>query len=112
MIQTTRTGLYRREHYNDIFNSMKDVFGDEWYAKVKPEQWVIWRKHLKGLFNEGILIREIQSVIGEADKKKWPQGTGFFARVRDLCLLQRKPEPTIRRDGMKSLREIYDHRRS
>lgn len=42
------------------------------------------------LFDNDIIASEAIAVIPDMDKRQWPAGTGFFSRVRDLCLLQRK----------------------
>lgn len=79
-----------------IFESMKERFGVKWYLSVPSFQWVIWRRHIKQqLFDNDIIAVEAIAVIGEVDKRHWPHGTGFFARVRDLCLVQRKEKQRI-----------------
>jgi len=77
---------------NMIFQAMRDQFGEAWYAQVQRWQWPMWRRHINTmLFDEDIIASEAIAVIPNAvEKGKWPHGTGFFARVRDLCLVNRR----------------------
>jgi hypothetical protein len=96
-------GTYVPEHYNQFFRAMKSEWGDVWYNSVKPYQWNIWRRHIKTMFfDQGYLIREMIAAIPESAKKtKWPMGTGYFSRLRDICdvnRLQRQRETPVKLD--------------
>src|SRR5262245_10984861 len=100
---------YRAEHYNAVFEEMKSRFGQPWYDSIDWPMWGrIWRKQIKNLFfDQGILIREMVAGLDEAaEKRKWPTGTAFFVRLRDVCLknrLERQRHGTMHVDGMKRL---------
>ena len=79
-----------------IFEAMRKTFGESWYLSVPPFRWVIWRRQIKQmLFDEDIIAAEAIAVIGDCDKRKWPAGTGFFSRVRDMVLLGRRQREKI-----------------
>lgn len=75
---------------------MKSHFGDSWYSTIQPEKWIMWRRHINiQLFDNDIVASEAISVLQDVDKKQWPMGTGFFSRVRDQVLLQRKTKEQV-----------------
>ena len=82
---------YKAEYYNEIFLSMRHEFGETWYKSINPIWWNIWRRRIKAMFDQGIMIREIKLAIVEASgKKRWPIGTSFFHRVEDVVLKNRR----------------------
>lgn len=96
-----------------IFSAMRENFGEEWYGSISSQQWIIWRKHINTqLFENDIIASEAISVIPGMDKRQWPQGTGFFSRVRDLCLLARKTHEQVVKvnEGPKSLKDFLAER--
>lgn len=97
---------YPTSCYNQVLNHLTERFN---LKDVAPGQWIIWRHHIKTLFDQDILIKEILAAVDEAaEKGKWPQGTGFFSRVRDIVLVHRKQtERVVTVDrGFTSLGEI------
>lgn len=82
---------YKPEYYNSIFETMRRLWGEEWYNAVKPVWWNIWRRHLKQMFDDGLLIAEIKAALPEAaDKRRWPGGTILMSRIRDVVLKNRR----------------------
>lgn len=104
---------YSPEHYNAVFEAMRRVFGEEWYASVDWQRWgVIWRARIKrDFFDEGILIREMVAGLEEAaGKGRWPLGTSFFARLHDVCLKNRREQRPSRVDGMHGVGDIMQRK--
>jgi hypothetical protein len=63
---------YQAIHYTMVFEAFRTHWGDAWYSSVNPDQWNIWRRQIKALFDEGILIKEIIAAIPEASEpRKW-----------------------------------------
>ena len=73
--------VYKKEHYNSVLNAIIESYGLN-VAKIPDWTFAAWRSATKRLFDQGILIKEIQDALPEAaDKKKWPGTPGIFHRI-------------------------------
>src|SRR5690349_11021030 len=103
---------YAPAHYNAVFDAMRKEFGESWFQGIDWPKWgVIWRSQIKRMFfDEDILIREMIAGLDEAaGKRRWPIGTGFFHRLQDVCLKNRREARSTRQDGVQRLSDLLPH---
>jgi len=93
----------KREWYDQVIKEFEDRVG----FSVSPEQQPAVRSAIHKMFLDDFTINEITGKFEPAfDKKKWPQGTGFWKRVHQLLLEERRHAWVSKEDGTKSLKDI------
>lgn len=98
--------MYQPAHYNTVLDAVVREYNLN-PNTVSPQQWIIWRKQIKNLFDKNILIAEIlQALDGASNKKQWPLGTALFHRIEDVVLLTRRESRNTKTDGMYSLKDL------
>lgn len=101
---------YAAVHYKQVLDAVVSRFSmDE--DRVPDWQWLAWRSAIKRLFDQDLLISEILGAIDEAaEKRKWPDAVGFWKRVEDVCLKNRREQRRSRVDGTHSIRDILERK--
>ena len=104
--------MYKQDHYNQVLKIVQDRYQIQ-SSDLPPNIWIAWRVQIKKMFDEGILISEINNAIPEAEnKKQWPLDTSFWHRVHDVVLKNRyERRPVVKVDkGTESIADLLRKR--